>query len=517
MQPCTITIKNYRCFPDRNPCRLELDRGFTSFVGVNNVGKSTLLRFFFELRNLLQRAAPNQELMSAYRQNTAFSYPGTITDIEEVFYRGNDRPIEVQIDLPGPAATTTKPNRLQLLVPRSTNTFSAALFVDGNRLFPEHVAFELLDLQDFTDILTALSNTLYIGPFRNAINIGSQQSYFDIQIGQSFIATWREWKTGVNRRNNEAAHKLTDDVRRIFGFRQLEINAAEEDRALQLLVDGRSYRLPELGAGVAQFIIVLANVAVRQPAYVLIDEPELNLHPSLQLDFLTTLGSYATEGVLFATHSLGLARAASDRIYAVQREALPDGETVARVEPFETTPRLAELVGELSFSGQSSLGFSKILLVEGPTEVKTMQQFLRAYRKDHQTVLLPLWGGNMIKGGMQDQLLEVKRITTDVLALIDSERQAAGAPLDAERAAFVQDCAEVGITCTVLNRRAIENYFSAPAIQHALDAAFSALGPYEALKTAATPWPKRDNWRIARAMNSTDLQGTDLGQFLESL
>ena len=109
-----------------------------------------------------------------------------------------------------------------------------------------------------------------------------------------------------------------------------------------------------------------------------------------------------------------------------------------RVDPFEAVPRLSEPLGELSFSGQSALGFSKILLVEGPTEVKAVQQFLRAYRKDHQVVLLPLWGGNMIWGGMQDQTREIKRIANDVAALIDSERQAAGDPLDADRTGFVR-------------------------------------------------------------------------------
>ena len=61
-------------------------------------------------------------------------------------------------------------------------------------------------------------------------------------------------------------------------------------------------------------------MAVRRPAYVLIDEPELNLHPSLQLDFLTTLAGYTSAGILFATHSLGLARAGAEQIYSVRRE-----------------------------------------------------------------------------------------------------------------------------------------------------------------------------------------------------
>ena len=50
-----ITIKNYRCFPDSKPARIFLQKGFTGFVGVNNSGKSSLLKFFYEFRHLFAR------------------------------------------------------------------------------------------------------------------------------------------------------------------------------------------------------------------------------------------------------------------------------------------------------------------------------------------------------------------------------------------------------------------------------------------------------------------------------
>src|SRR5213075_1973650 len=105
----------------------------------------------------------------------------------------------------------------------------------------------------------------------------------------------------------------------------------------------KSFKLPEVGSGLTQFILVLATVAIRNPSYILIDEPELNLHPSLQVDFLTTLASYAEHGVLFATHNLGLARAVSDRVYSVRRV----GRDGREVRDFTGTRALAEFLGEL--------------------------------------------------------------------------------------------------------------------------------------------------------------------------
>lgn len=245
----------------------------------------------------------------------------------------------------------------------------------------------------------------------------------------------------------------------------------------------------------------------------LIDEPELNLHPSLQLDFLTTLGSYAREGVLLATHSIGLARAVAERVYSVRKVA--DGES--ELTDYESTPRLSEFLGELSFSGYRELGFDKVLLVEGRTDVKTIQQFLRLYRKEHQVVILSLGGSQLINEVSEAELNEIKRITENVFILIDSERDEPGKPLDPRREAFVELCRRAGIQCNVLERRAVENYLSDQAVKRIKGEKYRALGPYEKLKEILPGWAKAENWRIAREMTADELKDTDLGNFLASL
>jgi energy-coupling factor transporter ATP-binding protein EcfA2 len=343
--------------------------------------------------------------------------------------------------------------------------------------------------------------------------VGTSQNYFDIQVGQAFIQAWRAYKTGPSKKNNEAAYKLTEDIRQIFEFYQLEINPSENGQTLQIFINGKSYKLSELGSGLTQFILVLANAATKKPSYILIDEPELNLHPQLQLDFLTTIGSYAREGVLFATHNIGLARGVSDEIYSVRMNANGESE----VDKLESTPRLSEFLGELSFSGYRELGFNKVLLVEGVSDIKTIQQFLRMYKIDHQVVLLSLGGSQFINRSREPELEEIKRISENVFALIDSERDTAGASLGDRRAAFVEACEKAGIQCHVLERRAIENYFSDKAVKKVKGDKYRVLQPYEKLRDASPAWGKEENWRIAREMTNDDLIATDLGKFLGSL
>lgn len=216
---------------------------------------------------------------------------------------------------------------------------------------------------------------------------------------------------------------------------------------------------------------------------------------------------------MFATHSYGLARARAQSVYTLRA----DPDAGSEVRPLESTPRLAEMLGELSYSAYRELGFEKILLVEGVTEVLAVQQFLRMYEKDHKIVVLPMGGNSLINGDRQMELEEVKRITPNVHALIDSERDAAGSSLAKDRQDFVNVCRTIGIDCHVLDRRATENYLTEEAVKKIMSEKYHALRPYEQLKDANPCWSRNDNWRIARMMDKPDLDGTDLGTFLDGL
>lgn len=91
------------------------------------------------------------------------------------------------------------------------------------------------------------------------------------------IAAWCAMKTGIRRQRNESAYRPTEDIRRIFGFGAQEIDSSQDEQTLQLFVDGRSYRLSELGSGLTQFFLAPSNAASSARSYILIDEPELNL------------------------------------------------------------------------------------------------------------------------------------------------------------------------------------------------------------------------------------------------
>ena len=525
-----LTIKNYRCFSDAIPARITIKRGFTAFIGINNSGKSSILKFFYEFRHLFQLLSSSAIVNGLSGNVQAFNFPSEIMDQEEVFCNLNNRDLTIQIQLiPTDGTEEVAPlvlSKLAVIVPRVSNTWTCKMYLNdrevtaGNLSWKEnhHLYREsemVVDLSQMFKACALLGNMAYIPSFRNTINVGSSSNYYDIPVGQAFITQWNSWKTGPTKRYQESAYRVQEDIAKIFEYSQLEINASTDGQRLHMLINGKSYKVSELGSGLTQFFLVLASAAMRSsiPSFILIDEPEINLHSSLQLDFLTRLTSYASHGILFATHSLGLARASADHIYSVRRN--PDGQS--KVTDYDSTPRLAEFLGELSFAGYKELGFDKILLVEGSTEVRTIQQFLRWYKKEHQIVLLPMGGDQMINPEAGVQLEEIKRISDNVCALIDSERSAPGEELEARRAAFKKLCEDANIKCHVLEFRAIENYFPDYAVKKLKGDTYRALQKYEQFKDPFPKWAKSENWQIAREMAPGDLDNTDLGEFLRSL
>ena len=311
-----------------------------------------------------------------------------------------------------------------------------------------------------------------------------------------------------------AAAELTQQIERIFGFDRLDINAAPDDRNLQVTIDGLSFSLDQVGSGLAHFIMVLTNVSMRRPAFLLLDEPEMGLHPTLlagRLPHYRLLIRCSWNPLLDPQH----------RARSISLGSRLLGNTPPRrryqYRCLRGHPTLGELLGELSYSGYQELGFDRVLMVEGPTDLTSIMQLLRLYKKEHEVVLLSLGGGSGIHGGVDIDLQEVRRITSKVSAIVDSEREFEGDELDDSHAGFVEACERNGVEACVLSLRALENYFPDHAVKAGVGEAHSALGPFERLRDAPNPWAKADNWRIARAMTLDDLAGSDLGEFLAGL
>ena len=309
----------------------------------------------------------------------------------------------------------------------------------------ERVSFSTL-AEDFRPF----AESMYVGPHRQPITQGGGDHY-DIQIGTAFIKQWDDWKTGNNVAHNRIIQDVTDEIGRIFGFSRFDIVSAQNQSALHVTIDGNPYRLRELGAGLAQFVVTLAAVAIRRPQLLLIDEPEIHLHPSLQVELLTSWANHVSFGIVFATHSVGLARRIADRIYTFRLEGQ---RSIVRL--LDDTPNVSEFLGEMSFSAYRELGYKSLLLVEGVSDVRVVMQFLQLLDAQHGIVVFPLGGDALTRGGVDVELAELTRLADHVYALVDSEKKSKkGKPIKSRRD-FAALCNKLTIKAHLTERRSLD-------------------------------------------------------------
>ncbi|MBI3430755.1 MAG: AAA family ATPase [Hydrogenophilales bacterium] len=534
-----VTLRNYRCFNWDNPATLEFGNGFTALVGANNSGKSAALRSIYELRNIWPALRNALSPATGYRAGVQ---PLGVADVAELANDHDAEKFEVLIQISDSHQPRSLSElvaflisaeydvRAQLLTVKyfqaidstgNIQTFDRTLLQTVAGTQPEATLLRYTDGRavDFSKMfafILDLHNSKYFPAFRNAINEGAG-SYYDIPVGTALVGSWDVWKAGAVRAHKIAISRIEREIADLLGFRSLQINADQSGKTFDVIINDRPMKLYEVGAGVAQLIIVFAAALVHQPPYILIDEPELSLHPSLQLSFLSTLGSYVKKGLLFSTHSIGLARSTASRIFTVQR--LQDG--ISSMSPLgEKTKNFTEWLGELSYSSRVELGCEGLILVEGPSEVLCFQEFLRKLRKDHRFVLMQLGGASLINGGIAPHLEEIKRLIDDpskIHIVIDSEKRSADEPLASDREAFLTVCKSLGVNAWATERRATENYFESNGIQKALGNGYQPLEPYQKLKDAIKPWHKSNNWKIAKEMSLDDIRDTDLGRFFMEL
>ena len=240
--------------------------------------------------------------------NAGFQPPAEVKDKEEIFFNGNHKDMEIAIEIGGTGnerLPQTVVNEVFLNVARKAETWSArfrktgsdiragaqsTLRWSGTTLQSSNGAI-IADFEPLRKACQDISEVCYLPAFRHVSSLipgsSSQTNYFDMRVGRPFIDEWREMQTGRLRANRERIYSLIEEIRQVFGFEQLQISSSKKQGdALQLMIDGRPFDLQDLGAGLSQFILTVGTAALRNPTYILVDEPELSLHPSLQVTLI---------------------------------------------------------------------------------------------------------------------------------------------------------------------------------------------------------------------------------------
>lgn len=255
------------------------------------------------------------------------------------------------------------------------------------------------------------------------------------------------------------------------------------------------------GLGLQDLLILLYFAIVAPHPVLLIEEPESHLHPDMQRRLLALIRDVTSKQLFVTTHSnVFLNNVFVDRVFFTSF----DGS----VQVDDATSR-ASVLDDLGYAVTDNLVSDLVILVEGPSDVQVVEEFLRKYDllAHHEIKIWPLGGDVM------DQLdLSVFAEKYRILALIDRDPDS-----DAIRRRFERKCKENGIYVHRLSRYSIENYFTLSALRNVfgaqVPAAIDTLKPDTKLAKQIGFDVKKRNRAIAREMTTNDIEGTDLAKF----
>ena len=370
--------------------------------------------------------------------------------------------------------------------------------------------------REYEGLFQIFRKSMYVGSFRTPLWLSSPP-YFDISVGESFIQNWDSWATGTSLANRTKIRDLKKELKELFQFNHFDITVTQDKKNFIIETDDGSFYLNELGGGIGHFILVLGNALIKQPGFILIDEPENALHPKLQEKFIRTLASKAKYGLIATTHSIGLARSTGDKIYSLTK----NNEGRIKLSDFgeNYNSSISNNISELGFSQFMELGGNNVLLVEGRTDIKCFKEILRKYNIEHHFIIMDLGGAGFINGKSLEELAELKRLNAKSYNVIfDSEFDSEDAVLKEDFSAFKENCESLDFNVFPTDFHSTENYLTQRVIDLEIGSGYTALERYENFsdRPSENKWGKTLNWKMFREMTIEEFAGSELDSFIRN-
>lgn len=225
---------------------------------------------------------------------------------------------------------------------------------------------------------------------------------------------------------------------------------------------GRRLDILYSGTGLRHFLDILLKTTMSGANVVLLDEPELGLHPDLQrrfMEYLRKLADKKKVQFFLATHSQVLLNYADAMTFF--RIMNVKGKRITSKVPSDG---IHVLMSDLGIRPSDVFNQDLCLLVEGPTDVVFFEHVIRSlYKTEFEKVAIGIiqYGGSSGASGISNGTIDVSNIVSaQKYTLWTHDRDARPTePPAAAAVAFNAKLSTLGLESRVWNKRSIEWYY----------------------------------------------------------
>ena len=511
----TLTLKKYRSIDNKQI--VEPFDNINVFIGINNAGKSHIVKaitncsaYLMSKDDFTSEDQFNED--SAGQTEVSYSFPldfdfiASLIDREELQRIPKSENLRYAFEKTnkdllkefGPfTLTITKVgNEIESDID-SIKTKFAKIIRDWGKTggpVPGNVSESLINIPRITEHYIRLSAReggfiRYIPDKRSISRITADAVLPD---GTGLIQQLHKLRNSDDIEDVRRFNRIGEYARRLFNDDQIElmpyIGESNDELKLNLLLRNKDImrEISNFGYGYSELIIMATYIANIQNSIVIIEEPEVHLHPQLVKDFMEFIATDDNNNQFFiTTHSNALLDIAIPK-RKVFRVYLENGAT--RIEPLKTEENIYDTLMELGVKPSDIMQSNYVIWVEGPSDRIYIKKWIELLvEKESFSPIEGLeysfeyYGGRLLSHyklvdaaiedeveGSIDELINILRITRNCSVVIDSDKNKAEDDISENKQRIQEECKVLKRHCWITGGREIENYISDKVLKEAL-------------------------------------------------
>jgi|EndMetStandDraft_3_1072993.scaffolds.fasta_scaffold24674_3 predicted ATPase len=474
--PISINVQKYKSI-DRD-CIIPFKNKTTIVIGQNNSGKSNILRCIASIFNKdYGLGDKNQQFKVNIRNSNKFENFSILNKVSDAEL--ND------IELIFSDSRWTWENIPQSLKAYSENDISPERF--GGFSASDEIIREI-----YRDLISEVElhfrgsiyvpNVRYITPpkiepkaFSNSQISGETISYGNI-IQDLTQFTRPETKSRTESR--EKLRKVQDFMAFCLDKRNVKLEVPHDQSTIHIDIDGEEHPIFDLGTGIEQLLIIGMSSFSFPKKIVLIDEPELHFHPTLQKRMMQYLNKNIEANFVLATHSAAILDAVEADILQVTH----DGKK-SSVKTVSNNRNRYGAVRDLGYSPSDLLLTRYVIWVEGPSDRLYLNHWIKTKEpelKEGIDYTILFYGGKILSHHsfeeVEDELVKAFSLCREFALLMDSDINENRPAINATKQRIELEIEDQDGFCWITDGREIENYIPHSIIQ-SVDTKFGAKSP----------------------------------------